>query len=122
MRVLHFGDNGPLSKENVQQIGKVDILLLPLDSKGHILDMNQAAEIRQTLQPKIVIPMHYGIPELERGMDRPIGLGPIDPCLANEKHVTRLERSYETFAADSLPDVEQILVFKHSPKVSMLGP
>src|SRR5262249_28967249 len=36
LRIVHLGDNGPLTPENVQALGRVDVLMMPIDSKHHI--------------------------------------------------------------------------------------
>jgi L-ascorbate metabolism protein UlaG (beta-lactamase superfamily) len=121
LRIVHFGDNGPLSKENVQKLGRVDILMMPIDAQNHILTEPQVEDIRHSLRPRILIPMHYRIPELEQA-GSPQGLGPIDPWLSMQANVTRLNRHTETFTAETLPQTEQILVFKYSPRVPPPSP
>ena len=36
-RLLHVGDNGPLTEELVTQVGPIDALMLPIDGTYHIL-------------------------------------------------------------------------------------
>jgi len=59
IRVCHLGDLGhELDSETISQIGSVDVLLCPVG--GHFtIDAKQAVKIVQTLEPSIVIPMHY---------------------------------------------------------------
>jgi L-ascorbate metabolism protein UlaG (beta-lactamase superfamily) len=59
LAVCHLGDLGhTLSSSQVEAIGTVHILLIPVG--GHTtIDAAQAAEVASTLQPRIVIPMHY---------------------------------------------------------------
>jgi L-ascorbate metabolism protein UlaG (beta-lactamase superfamily) len=47
-----------LSLEQIDEIGKVDILLLPIGG-GATLDASGAAEVMKQLGPAVVIPMHY---------------------------------------------------------------
>lgn len=59
LNVCHCGDLGHLlSPEQVNKIGKVDILLLPIGGRA-VLDANAAAEVMKQLNPAVVIPMHY---------------------------------------------------------------
>jgi L-ascorbate metabolism protein UlaG (beta-lactamase superfamily) len=59
MSVVHLGDLGhPLSDHQVQEIGKVDVLLIPVGGYFTI-DAVTADNITKQLDPKIVIPMHY---------------------------------------------------------------
>ncbi len=59
LNVCHCGDLGHLlSPEQISEIGKVDILLLPVGG-GPTLDPSRAAEVAAQLSPSVVIPMHY---------------------------------------------------------------
>jgi L-ascorbate metabolism protein UlaG (beta-lactamase superfamily) len=59
LNVCHCGDLGHLlSAEQIKEIGKVDILLLPIGGRA-TLDAGGAAEVLKQLNPTIVIPMHY---------------------------------------------------------------
>lgn len=64
VRVLHCGDLGhELSENLIEEIGQVDVLLIPVG--GHYtIDAKTAAKITKTLTPGIVIPMHYQTPGL----------------------------------------------------------
>ena len=64
LRVCHCGDLGhKLSPEQVQAIGKVDVLLVPVGGTFAI-NAAEALEVRQQLDPVITIPMHYRTPAL----------------------------------------------------------
>ena len=59
LNVCHCGDLGHLlSPEQINEIGKVDILLLPIGGRA-TLDASGAAEVMKQLNPAVVIPMHY---------------------------------------------------------------
>jgi len=59
LNVCHCGDLGHLlSLEQINEIGKVDILLLPIGGRV-TLDASGAAEVVKQLSPAVVIPMHY---------------------------------------------------------------
>jgi L-ascorbate metabolism protein UlaG (beta-lactamase superfamily) len=117
LRIAHLGDNGPLTDDNVRDLGRVDILMVPIDAREHILKNAEVEAIRRTLQPLVLIPMHYRNPNLEHSTDSPRGLGPIDPWLADQNNVTRLKSNYTIFTTSSLTAPERIVVFQHSPKV-----
>jgi L-ascorbate metabolism protein UlaG (beta-lactamase superfamily) len=117
LRIAHLGDNGPLTEQNLHDLSHVDILLIPIDAQEHILKNHEVQTIRRALRPRVLIPMHYRYPTLEHSDDSPKALGPIDPWLADQKHVTRLDHHYAIFASASLPSTERIVVLRHSPKV-----
>jgi len=57
--VCHLGDLGHvLTAEQVEEIGNVDVLLLPVGGVSTI-NAAMAAEVVRQLEPKAVIPMHY---------------------------------------------------------------
>jgi L-ascorbate metabolism protein UlaG (beta-lactamase superfamily) len=59
LNVCHCGDLGHLlSPEQIKEIGKVDILLLPIGGRA-VLDAGRATEVMNQLNPVVVIPMHY---------------------------------------------------------------
>jgi L-ascorbate metabolism protein UlaG (beta-lactamase superfamily) len=113
-----MGDNGPLTETNVQELGRVDILMVPIDAKHHILKDAEIQAIRKALRPRIIIPMHYRIPDLEPSADSPQDLGEISPWLAGQNNVVQLESNIATFTAGSLLPSQVVVVFPHSPKVS----
>ncbi|MDP2671237.1 MAG: MBL fold metallo-hydrolase [bacterium] len=60
VNVAHLGDLGQASLSNtqVEELGNVDILLIPVGG-FFTIDASSAAKIAAQLEPKIVIPMHY---------------------------------------------------------------
>ena len=122
LRIAHVGDNGPLSEANIQALGRIDILILPIDAKHHILKDAEIEAIRKALRPRILIPMHYRFADLESSSDKPEGLGEIGPWMAAQQNVVQLENNIATFMADSLLPAQVILAFPHSPKVHRFAP
>jgi L-ascorbate metabolism protein UlaG (beta-lactamase superfamily) len=118
LRIAHVGDNGPLTEATLKEMGRVDILMLPIDSNHHILKEAESQAIRKALRPRILIPMHYRIPDLEPSAVTPDDLGEINPWLAGQENVVQLESNLATFTAGSLLPSQVVVVFPHSPKVS----
>lgn len=57
--ICHLGDLGhALTPEQLGEIDKVDVLLLPVGGVSTI-DASAAAEVVRQLEPRIVVPMHY---------------------------------------------------------------
>jgi len=48
-----------LSEAQLEDIGLVDVLILPVGGSGYTLDATGAASITRTIDPKVVIPVHY---------------------------------------------------------------
>lgn len=60
LNIVHLGDLGQtsLSEEQLNAIGDVDILMVPVGSV-YTIDGKGAAQIVSQLEPKVIIPMHY---------------------------------------------------------------
>ena len=57
--IVHLGDlSHPLTAEQLQQIGQVDVALIPIDGT-YTMGPDIAREVLQQLNPKLAIPMHY---------------------------------------------------------------
>jgi L-ascorbate metabolism protein UlaG (beta-lactamase superfamily) len=85
VNVLHLGDLGHvLSDEQVEEIGNVDVLLLPVGGVSTI-NAAMAAEVIRKLEPKVVIPMHYKTEKTDRDLEpvdnflKEMGLAQIEP-------------------------------------------
>ena len=70
MRFCHLGDLGQkeLTDEQVELIGRVDVLMMPVGGK-YTIDASCATKIIGQIDPKIVIPMHYALPKLAVDLD-----------------------------------------------------
>ncbi|MBM2825857.1 MAG: Zn-dependent hydrolase [Dehalococcoidales bacterium] len=67
--VCHLGDLGHvLTAAQVEEIGNVDVLLLPVGGVSTI-DAAMAAKVVRQLEPKVVIPMHYKTEALSRELE-----------------------------------------------------
>lgn len=66
--ICHLGDiTVPLATKQVDELGPVDVLLAPTGG-GCTLNLDQVLQTMQDLDPKVVIPMHYGT----AGLDVPL--------------------------------------------------
>jgi len=105
--ICHLGDLGHvLTTEQVEEIGNVDVLLLPV---GGISTINapMAAEVVRQLGPKVVIPMHYKTEALKGELEsvdrflKEMGIKEVEP---NPKlSVTKA----------SLPDSTQVFLLEY---------
>jgi hypothetical protein len=48
-----------LSEDQLEELGVLDILIIPVGGNGYTLDANGAATIARQIDPKVVIPVHY---------------------------------------------------------------
>lgn len=70
IKMCHLGDLGQkeLTPSQVDAIGDIDILLIPVGGV-YTLNGKEAQKIISQIEPKIVIPMHYGLPKLKYKLD-----------------------------------------------------
>jgi len=66
VRICHLGSQGcKLTAEQLEKIGDVDILLLPIGGKT-TLTPQKALEVLEQIEPRVVIPMHYALPNINK--------------------------------------------------------
>ena len=114
LRVAHCGDLGhQLSPAQVEAIGRVDVLLVPVG--GHYtIDAAGASAVLKELKPSITIPMHYKTAAVR--LDSPIG--GVEPFLTG-KNVRRLEHTNRLdISASALPKQPEVVVLGYSPERS----
>lgn len=106
MRLCHLGDLGhPLSEPQVAEIGKVDVLLIPVGG-FFTIDAAMATQVADKLKPKVVIPMHYKTEKC----GYPIATA--DDFLKGKKEVNRAGKSEVELQKEQLPP--GILVLDHA--------
>ena len=82
--ICHLGDLGHvLNEEMVEDLGNIDVLMLPVGGVSTI-SASEAAEIVRLIEPRIVLPMHYQT-EAFKGK-----LQPVEPFL-KEMGVSEIE-------------------------------
>jgi L-ascorbate metabolism protein UlaG (beta-lactamase superfamily) len=73
--VCHLGDLGHvLTNRQREEIGDVDVLLVPVGGKSTI-NASQAVEVISQLEPRVIIPMHYATAATEGKVE---GLDPVE--------------------------------------------
>lgn len=86
IKLCHLGDLGQkeLTAEQLDKIGDVDILMLPIGG-FFTIDAQEAVKIMAQIEPKVIIPMHYRIPNLNIKLDgldkflKIVGIKKIEP-------------------------------------------
>ena len=129
IRIAHWGDNGPLTEEVAQALDDVDILLIPMDGDYHIIPLEAYKRAFEVIEPKLIIPMHYRIPELEIEPDSPSNLGEIEPFLTHLPPVLGKDSLFYQpkieyvggntliIKKQDLPLKSEYRIFEHSPLV-----
>jgi L-ascorbate metabolism protein UlaG (beta-lactamase superfamily) len=71
MWLAHLGDLGQktLTDEQLGHLEGVDILLIPVGGTGATLDAKDALKVISHIEPRVIIPMHYALPDLKFKFD-----------------------------------------------------
>lgn len=106
VRVCHLGDLGhPLNDQQVADIGKVDVLLIPVGG-FFTIDAKVASEVCDKLSPRVIIPMHYKNEKCQ------FPISGVDDFLEGKRSVRKLDSSEAEFEAGALPAETEIIVLK----------
>ena len=106
VKLCHLGDLGhKLSREQIDEIGAVDILLVPVGG-FFTIDAKVAGQVCDDLDPRVVVPMHYKTPKL----DFPVA--GVEDFVRDKENVKRLDSSEVEFKPGTLPEVTEIVVLQ----------
>jgi L-ascorbate metabolism protein UlaG (beta-lactamase superfamily) len=92
-----------LSPEQISAIGSVDVLFVPIGG-GYTINAQKATDTYSTLNPAIVIPMHYSSPKLIFTLDG------IDDFIQGKTNVKKLDSSLLEISKAELPAATTIMV------------
>ena len=109
VRVCHLGDIGEVpTTEMVKAIGAVDVLLLPVGGSTTI-DAQGALETVNLFEPKVIVPIHYQTPALQRqdlaGVEQFLQM----MAIAHPTPVPRLN-----VTASNLPSEPQVVLLEYT--------
>jgi L-ascorbate metabolism protein UlaG (beta-lactamase superfamily) len=54
-----------LTEAQLEEIGLIDVLIIPVGGNGYTLDATGAATLTRLIDPKIVVPIHYADPAIK---------------------------------------------------------
>lgn len=108
LKLCHLGDLGQkeLTESQLEQIGDVDVLMIPIGG-NFTISAKEALKIMSQIEPKITIPMHYALPKLKTKLDeldkflKQMGIKKIEPF--NKLTIKK---------KDILPEEAKIVVLK----------
>ena len=102
--LCHLGDLGHLlSQEQVDSLGSVDILFIPV---GGVFTINaaEASQVCTQLRPKMIIPMHFKTPKCA------YPISDVNIFLEGKEKVRQWDKSEIEFQAGKLPAESEIIV------------
>jgi L-ascorbate metabolism protein UlaG (beta-lactamase superfamily) len=108
LKVAHVGDLGHvLDPGTLQNIGPVDLLLLPVGG-FYTIDAKEATEVMHAIKPRLTIPMHY------RTEKCGFPITTVDDFTKGKKGVKVLNASELEVTKETLPKDAEIVVLKHA--------
>jgi len=86
LKLCHLGDldQKELTEEQLEEIGDIDILMVPIGN-AYTISAKEALRIMAQIEPKITIPMNYALPKLKIKLDglekflKSLGIKAIEP-------------------------------------------
>jgi len=106
IRLCHLGDLGhQLSDKQVSELGRIDILLIPVGGY-YTIDAKVATQVCNQLKPRVIIPMHFKTDKCA------FPITGVDEFLKGKDGVTRLDSSEVNFKDGELPATAQIVVLE----------
>jgi L-ascorbate metabolism protein UlaG (beta-lactamase superfamily) len=109
LRILHWGDNRHDPPPHVwDALGRIDIVLLPVDGSQHVMSFEMTAEIIERLKPRVIVPHHYYIWDLTQ---RASTLLPADNWVAAQPRSRKLDGAFCRYTFTDLARQEATVDF-----------
>jgi len=109
VQFCHLGDLGhELSSLTVEDIGKVDVLFVPIGG-FFTIGPETASSVCEKLNPRIIMPMHYRM----HGLRARVMTGffkPVEDFLKGKNNIERIGEPYVDIDPDTLPTETRIFV------------
>lgn len=77
----------PLDEEQLETLGVIDVVIVPVGGSGYTLDAHQAVGVVRQLSPRVVIPTHYADTSIKYPVDQ-MDLEPFIKELSAPAHET----------------------------------
>lgn len=111
VRIAVLGNIAPkVTEDQLEELGVIDILVIPVGGTGYTLDATSAATIIRQVEPKVVIPVHYADPVLKYEVPQES----VDVFTKELGVPVEETAKYKVKAAASLPDVLTTVVIARS--------
>jgi len=106
LKLCHLGDLGHLlSLEQIDEIGAVDILFVPVGGL-YTIDASVASQVCDELKPKVMIPMHFKTPRCA------YPIAGVEDFLKGKKNVNKVGGSAVEFERERLPAATEIVLLQ----------
>lgn len=99
-----------LSDAQLEELGLIDILVLPIGGGGYTLDATGAANLVRTIDPKVVIPVHYA----DSGLKYEVPQGDLKTFVSELGAPVETVQKYKVKQVSSVPDTLTIVEITRS--------
>lgn len=111
LRILVTGHIYPeLSDAQLEAIGMIDVMLVPVGGNGYTLDGVGALKVVKQVEPKMVIPTHYE----DKGLTYPVPQQPLDEAVKALAMEPKEKVSKLKVKASELADTMQLAILEKS--------
>jgi L-ascorbate metabolism protein UlaG (beta-lactamase superfamily) len=108
MVVVHLGDLGhTLDNSALQNLGKVDVLLMPVGG-FYTIDAKEATKVMNDIGPAITIPMHYKTESIN------MPIGSLEGFTKDKNNVKEAKASEIIINKAKLPIISEIILMQHA--------
>ncbi len=102
VRIALIGNIAPkLSEDQLEALGVVDILIIPIGGGGYTLDAVHAAALTRSIDPKVVIPIHYA----DSGLKYEVPQDALDPFVKDLGAPVETVAKYKVKSSSAIPQV-----------------
>ena len=106
IRICHLGDLGHLlSNQQIQEIGEVDILMIPVGG-FFTINAEEATQLCEQIKPKVIIPMHVSNNKCAFPIAR------VDDFLQGKSNVEKVGGSETELAKAEMPKAAKVIVLE----------
>lgn len=91
LRIVHLGDLGhPLDDKQIEKIGEVDVLLVPIGGVYTLAGFHAKDVVAQLKPKRYILPMHYGVPGYDEllTLEKSLFLDKVDPSVVKRYPMT----------------------------------
>lgn len=99
-----------LSEDDLETLGVIDILIIPVGGTGYTLDSTNATKLVRKIEPKVIIPVHYQ----DKGLNYEVPQEGLDLFIKEMGVEVEKTAKYKVKAATSIPATMTIVELERS--------
>lgn len=108
IKICHLGDLGALpDSQTLEEISGVDVLMIPVGGT-YTFGPAEAAEAINKIEPRFVLPMHYGLPEVKELL----ALAPLEEFLKEMGAAAAEKLEKLSISKDKLPQETKVVLLE----------